>query len=544
MSDPGVDAGSGVLIPLRRTHRLTPLIAVVSQIWRVAIPMAFLVIAEGVGRIIVLPLLVVGMVVLGVAATISWSRFRYSVANGTLIVESGILNLQRREVPLGRVQQVDVRRSFVQRIFGLSALHVDTASSGSGAEVVLASLAEDDAIALHRILLSHGRPTAASIGPTAPPSSLPPPPGATPGPWRAPAGPPPVQVRTLVKLSLRDLMLAAVTGPALGIGLGFVVAFGLPLVGGLGDRDVGSGLAAVLGVVVLGGIMLLFVGGSAIVSTVLRDNDFTVERIGDDLRVRRGLLDQRETTLALHRIQCVRIVENPARRLLGRCSVRLQNAGGGGSSGGNEQSGLDAIQVVIPILPVAQVERLLDDLLPGVGPLPTIEGAPPVARRRRVTRAAMTTAAVLGLGVVAVLAGGPWAWLVPGVVTGVVAFGLVGPSYRALGSGLGDDVVVARAGTIQRETALIPMARLQSVAIRRSPLQARVDIGTLSFDVAGRGGVPKVVDGSTARLHAIRAAALFDDSTRADERRARERTRRRARVEITDGATVGVRPQP
>ena len=105
-------------------------------------------------------------------------------------------------------------------------------------------------------------------------------------------------------------------------------------------------------------------------------------------------------------------------------------------------------------------------------------------------------------------------------------------------------MVVARAGVLQRETTLIPMARLQSVRIRRSPLQARVGIGTLALDVAGRGGVPKVVDGSTERLVAIRAAALFDDSTRADERRARERTRRAVRLEVTDGITDGVGSRP
>ncbi|MBX3313877.1 MAG: PH domain-containing protein [Actinobacteria bacterium] len=547
MSDPPVDPGSAVTIPPRRTDRLTPLITVVQQIWRVAIPMAFLVIAEGVGRVIVLPLLVVGMVVLGVAATIAWSRFTYAIEHGALIVESGLVNRQRREVPLGRVQQVDVRRSFVQRIFGLSALHVDTASSGSGAEVVLASLAEADAIALHRILLAHGRPAAAP--PQAPPigawsgprSSLPPPPGATAAPWGAPA----VPARTLVSLGTRDLVVAALTGPALGVGVVFLLAFAGPIADVVaGGTDLGGGVAALAGLLFMAAALAVFVGGSAVVSTVLRDNDFTVERIGDDLRVRRGLLDQRETTLALHRIQCIRIVENPARRILGRCSLRLQNAGSGGTRRGNEQSSLDAAQVVIPVLPTAQLAALLDELLPGIGPLPPIEGAPKVARRRRLTRAGLVTALVLGPGLLVVLTGGPWGWLVPGVVAGTVAFALVGPSYRALGSGLGDDVVVARAGVLQRETTLIPMARLQSVRIRRSPLQARVGIGTLALDVAGRGGVPKVVDGSTERLVAIRAAALFDDSTRADERRARERTRRAVRLEVTDGITDGVGSRP
>lgn len=494
------------------------------QIWRAAIPAAVFLIGDGGSRVIVLPLLAAAVVLLALIAFVAWTRFTYELADDALVVEWGVLNRQRREVPLTRIQQVDVRRSFVQRLFGLSALHVDTASSGSGSEVVLASLAEGDAIALHDLLLArrHAAPAAAGGDGTVPAAA-----GAWTGPHLAPA-------RPLVRLGTGDLALAAVTGPALGVGLGLGVAFLTTLGDGLfGGRSVGSGVAAVIGVGVLGLVGLAFVTGAAIVTTVLANNDFTLARQGNDLRVRRGLLDQRETTLALHRVQCVRVSDNPARRRLGRCAVELQSGGGGGSTGGTEQASLDSTRVTIPLLHRNDLPALLALVLPDGAELPPIEPAPPVARRRRLTRAAAGSAIVLALALLLTLAEGLWGLLVLAGIGAAVMFALVGPAYRGLGSGLGDDLVVARSGTLHRVTVLVPMARLQSVAIERSPLQARVGIGTLRLDVAGRGRVPRVIDGAEVRLREIRAAALFDDSTRADERRARARTRRAARDEAS-----------
>jgi uncharacterized membrane protein YdbT with pleckstrin-like domain len=129
---------------------------------------------------------------------------------------------------------------------------------------------------------------------------------------------------------------------------------------------------------------------------------------------------------------------------------------------------------------------------------------------------------------------GVWWPLLVTVLVGVAGAVWAEMAYRALGSGLGDDVVVARAGGYLRETSIVPMARLQSVSLERSLFQVRSGIGTLRLDVAGQGNAPQIIDVDQDRLVVIRAAALFDDTTRADERRARDRTRRAARSETAD----------
>lgn len=551
---------------------MTPVITVVTYLWRAAIPAAVLLITgggpSGIVFLLLLPVVAIG----GLLAWLSWRRFTYSVRDGALVVESGVLNRTRREVPLGRIQQVDVRRDLVQRFFGLSALHVDTASSGSGAEVVLASLDESEAIAVHQLLLDHrhGRTatTATATAPTAPLDGGPlllgaagtQPPGVHPAPGLGtPSGDPDGQpvgaqpyagpsayrpgfgvqlgpdAQLLTRVGTKDLVISALTGRGLSVGIAAVAA----LLGAFGEtafagRDVGSGLAAVF---VVGVFVAIGVGtalAAAVITMILANNDFALHRVGTDLHVRRGLLEQRQTTLALHRVQCVRIVENPLRRRLGLCSVELQSAGSGGSAGGNEQAGLDTARLTIPLLRTAELFTLLDAVLPFDGPLPPIEPAPPIARRRRINRVAIAVVCGLAVAAPVFVASGVWWPLVATVLVAVGGGVWAEMAYRALGSGLGDDVVVARAGGYLRETSIVPMARLQSVSLERSLFQVRSGIGTLRLDVAGQGNAPQIIDVDQDRLVVIRAAALFDDTTRADERRARDRTRRAARSETAD----------
>lgn len=535
-------AGPGE-IPARRTHHLSPLITTASQIWRVALPVALMATGDGFPAVAAVALLALGTLALGFVSWLGWTRFTFAVQGDSFVVESGIFNRKRRQVPLARIQQVDVRRNVVQRVFGLSALHVDTASSGAGAEVVLASLDERDAMEIHSLLL-HRPPMPRGMTSGPPPVPLhedwgvPPvanPPGSVAPVY--PGGSPyaggvsvwsqeETEVLPLVRLGLRDLLVAAVTGRALGVGL----AAGLWLLTAFTDGIALGGRVGVAAIIFFGVILAVGAGvavGGAVVTMVLTNNDFTMSKVGTDLHVGRGLLEQRRTTIALHRVQVVRVRDNLLRRRLGLCSVELQSAGSGSRSrwGADDQSELVSTEVLIPLLRSEQISALLNEILPIEAPLPAIEPAPIVARRRRTTRAMAASAAILAVAAGVSVAADSIAPTGISLLFVAISFVLAGMSYRGLGSGYGNDVVVTRSGALNRCTSVVPMARLQSVSVTRTPFQAHLGIATMYLDVAGGRGTPKVIDETVSRLEEIRAAALFDDSARADERRARARTR-------------------
>ncbi|HEX7131984.1 MAG TPA: PH domain-containing protein, partial [Iamia sp.] len=247
-------------------------------------------------------------------------------------------------------------------------------------------------------------------------------------------------------------------------------------------------------------------------ASVLADGGFRMTRRGDQLRVTRGILDQREASLTVHRIQVVRVHQNVLRRTLGLASVSLQSAGGSGSVEGS------STRVTVPLLRRDQVDALLAEVLPQAPSLPPLDPAPPAARRRAWVRRVMPAL------VVAV----PVAVLFPPVgllalVLPVLAAGLGELAYRALGWALVDGHVVARTGGLGREVALVPVAKSQSTRLGSSPFQRRAGLATLFVDVAGRGRTPAIVDGEAAALARLRHEALATTAARRDEAAVRRR---------------------
>jgi putative membrane protein len=254
--------------------------------------------------------------------------------------------------------------------------------------------------------------------------------------------------------------------------------------------------------------------GVAAGSSILADGGFRLTRRGDQLRVTRGVLDQREASLAVPRIQVVWVRDNPLRRALGRVSVSLQSAGAAGSVEGA------ATTVTVPLVRRAELAALLAEVLPVVPDVPVLAPAPPAARRRAIVRH-VGPALVVALPVAVLLAPvGLLALALP-----LLAAVLGEASYRGLGWTAGEGFVAARTGAAARRLALVPVAKAQSTRLRSSPFQRRAGLATLLVDVAGRGATPAVVDGDAVALAGLRHAALDTTAARRDEAAVRRRVR-------------------
>jgi putative membrane protein len=244
--------------------------------------------------------------------------------------------------------------------------------------------------------------------------------------------------------------------------------------------------------------------GLAAGSSVVTDYGFTLARVGDDLVVRRGLLERREAVLPLARLQVVRIDESLLRRALGLASIRIQSAG---RTGGGDQT---ASRLAVPILQRIEVNRVLGELLPGAAPIPGLRVPPPAARRRALTRSLLRTAAVVAmialplwlLSAQDVLSVPPTLALValPLLALAVVA-GLA--AYRNLGHAASAGFLYARAGVAVRVIAVVPVAKAQSGSVRSSPFQRRAGLATLHVDIAGGGAAPQVHDESEPRAEVL-----------------------------------------
>ena len=227
-----------------------------------------------------------------IAAVVSWLVTRWKLDGSTLRIETGLLRRDSRQLPVARIQAVDVVRPFLARALGLAELRVRLAGS-SHADGRLAYLPEQAALDLRARLLAahHG------LDP------------ATPEPG--------------------ERILATVPTGRL---VGSVLASGASLLIALLIAELVVMRESPAVFTATGSTFLVFL--VTLVPMVWRrlatDYGFTLAQSPDGIRIRRGLLGTVAETIPLRRVQAVRMVEPLLWRPLGWCRLEIDVAGSPG----------------------------------------------------------------------------------------------------------------------------------------------------------------------------------------------------------------------
>lgn len=469
-------------VDVRRLHPLTPFFDLLATARQFALPLVLALFANrDRGQLAFL----LPTMLFTAAGAAKWWRFTYTFDGTRLVIDEGIVTRKQRVVPIDRIQQVDMATTLRHRIFGVTVLKLETAGGATGSEVSLAVVSTEEAARLRSVLLPEG-------GRVASESAL------------------PTQVQpatALLRLGPGRLALAGVTGSELAVMFTILLSIGqlvddLPAAFLLDRIDDAATPADVTGFVVAGAVLVALWFALAASASVLKDGGYQLVRRGDQLAVSRGLLDRREASLPLYRVQVVRLQQAFVRRLLGRSSLRIRSSAG-------------AIEV--PLVTASEAVELLRIMVPGTD-LSAVVGAPPAARRRSVLRR-------LSPALVPLV--GSALWLERAVPFTFVVFVLAAVSgelaYRGLASGWSGGVVVSRSGGLRREVAIVPGAKAQSTRLRTSPLQRRAGLATLYVDVAASGPSPSIRDGDLRRLTELQGAIASTPAARTDEIDVRKR---------------------
>lgn len=388
-------------------------------------------------------------------------RKRWWFDGEAIHLREGWWSLNERSLGVDRIQQVDLREQLVARMFGLALVAVETASGAAGADIEIV-LPEHEARRLRAELLrardsaDADQEVSRQHGHDRPP---------------------------LAVLSAGDLVLAGVTGTETIAAVSATLAVLAPVWATVPDEQAVDfvdtvGVTAVAVLVAVAVLAVAAVGG--IVRSVLAYSEFRLDVDGEEIRLRRGLLDRREESTPIHRVQVVSATATPIQRAIGRLAIQLRSAGRPGQQG--------AERLRIPLWPVADAARLVERLVPELGPAldAPLEAAPASARRRALVRGALLgSAAGLGVGSAVGAASSASAGAASGLIL-VVVGGLTGlASYRALGSALTERAFVSRHSPVVRRTDVVSAAKVQSTRVRSSPFQRRLGLATLHVDVAG-----------------------------------------------------------
>src|SRR5215210_5125257 len=287
---------------------------------------------------------------------LSWRATTYAVTGTAFRLRQGVFQKNERTIPLEHVQSVDTVQGIIQRAFGVVEVRIETAGGGaSEPDASLAALDQDAAQTLRREIEGSRRESSEeTTGPT-----------------------------ILRRLSTRDLLVAGATSGQIGVAFS-VLAIGFQFLDNFFPDAFVRRLVETLApnwlmvVLILAPAGLLLAWLLAIAGTFLAYSGFTLSREGDFLYIKRGLLERREATIPLARIQAVRISEGLLRQPFGLCSLRVESAGYG------EDAGVSA--TLFPLLPRKEVHGLLLDAAPEFAVAPPLNALPRRALRRYVFR--------------------------------------------------------------------------------------------------------------------------------------------------------------
>ncbi|QLG62509.1 PH domain-containing protein [Halorarum salinum] len=442
-------------------------------------------------------------------AVARYLRFEYDLRPEHLVVTSGVFARQEREIPLRRIQNVDVSRGVIQRLLGLATVRFETAG-GSATEATLDAVGVDEAERLRHEVGERVRAvrererasgdaagrgaTAESTGQaagtagtrTGPADGLT---GTERGP-RTPAAEP--ERETLYEISGGDLLVlsavsfrpGAIAAPVFGAPFvgdlvvdGLLVTFRL-LGGGRGGGfpdDLAILFTALAGLLAFA--LAVWVASAAL--TYVRYYDFRLERVADELRYERGLAGRYSGTIPLDKMQTVTVGENAAMRRLGYASLSVETAGYAPGS-----DGAGGAETTVPLASRDRVFSLARDLQP-FGER-SFRRPPTRARRRYAVRYVIVSFVLAGLGLAAARALSP----VPDLVALVPLVGLpLAPvaaraKWRHRGYDEADDAVLTRSGFWHRSTRVVPYYRLQTVFVRRTVFQRRWGLASVTADTA------------------------------------------------------------
>jgi putative membrane protein len=437
-----------------------------------------------------------------------YQRFDYVLTGDSLDISSGVVSRRNREIPVGRIQNVDISRNVVQRLFDIAVINLETAG-GSSTEASLKCVSETEATRLQEEIGRLKRGAAAE----------------DPAESRR-------EREELFAITPKELVLRGVIG--VDLRLLSIVTVLLPVIAPslrerFADPLLGLALTAPLAAV-------LVVGATAAVSGVLAVTNyygFRLSRSPGELHYERGLFQRFSGTIPLGKVQTLGVSENVIARRLGYASLAVETAGYAPGESGQQSA-----------VPLAERGRVLD-LATSVESFQPVEFERPPKRARQryaVRYGVVAVLVVLGTFAVDRFTSLSFAWYVTAalLVAAPVAAHL---KWANLGYDVQSEYVVLREGFWTKTTTVVPFYRVQTVLDSRTVFQRRRELATLVVDTAGSsgltGGQPRALDIDADRAAELRERVADRLQLSLVRRRAERRRERIQSIEsgVSDVAT-------
>jgi len=425
--------------------------------------------------VITFALLIPGLLIIGWRA-LQWQAMSYSARGGAITLSTGLLEKSERTIQVERVQSVDTLETPIGRVLGISELQIATA--GAAQPITIPAISGEEAQRL-REWIETNRARTDSLGSE---------------PDQTEASTDSATSNVVHHMSGRDVLLAGLTAGRIAPALAISAAawrFGSDILPDsiLERVPIDPDRLTPASIVALIAAAAVLAWGLSIAGAALSLWNFTVQRTPDSLILTRGLLDRKQNTIPVQRIQAISIVEGVLRQPFGFASVMLESAA---RPHGPDESG--HTRHLLPFVRTRAIPQLIEAALPELAWTDTgIEWQRLPARARSRYLVPVVRDFVLALTVTcAVLAVVPrveWWYglsLLPLMPVWLV-FGYL--QFRDARWSIDlDDRLFVQQRSIDKTLTVTRGRRVQVGELSSNPLQRRAHLGSLTLRLATIGG--------------------------------------------------------
>lgn len=422
------------------------------------------------GKLVLIAASAIAVISIILTSILSWLRYTYRLEDNELRIEYGVFVRKKRYIPLERIQSLDITEGLLQRLCGMVKVQIETAG-GSGtdeAEAVLSAISKEEATFIQEYV---ARAKCRSVEDKEHDQGV-------------------SSSHFIYKITPLQLILLSLTSGGVGVVISAVLAtlsqlddfipYGR-LFRGV-EQLVVSNLIIIAVFVFLGFVVAWII---ALIGTMLKYANFNVMKTEHDLVISQGLLERRQITIPLKRIQAIRINENIVRQMLGYGAVIVESAGGSAKN----QEGSKVL--LLPLVKLKSIEQTLKPYLTEYQWTTSFTPVPKRAMSRYVFRSWFIIVPIIMISIVFLKA---WGLLLLIVLALFTFWGIL--KYKDAGWSLDQQQLTLRYRTIVRTTVFIKKNKLQSLEMTESYFQRRKELASLETHVkvgfGGSGG--RVID--------------------------------------------------
>jgi putative membrane protein len=392
-----------------------------------------------------------------ITSVLNWHRFSYRIEEDELRLEYGIFIRKKRFISKHRIQSIDLTQHILHRIFKLTKVEIETAGTGAEAEASLICVTLPEGEAIRTELKSIGQQLEQQEE----------------------------KEDTITKtITRKQLLLAGATSGSIGVIMaiaGFVFSEMERFIPANFYDDayrwvIGLGILIMV-VLIIGTLLLLWLLGIA--GTMIKYWNFTITKVDEDIVITRGLLEKKQITIPLKRIQAVGYAESVIRQPFGYATVIAEIAGG------TNEKGEDFSTVLFPVLKVGEIEAFLTQFLPMYvsiqGP---IKSLPKRAWKYYFTRITLPALALFGV-VWFVIPNFSW---IPLLLLALVV-GLSILQHKDAGFGMDGQRLLIRYRTVNKVTMVLYHKRIQAFNKKQNWFHRKESLATLRLSIIGKMGM-------------------------------------------------------